>query len=135
VSVEWKVSTTASIATLGAQAWFAGAGYGTEFVNSAEPTSDTTQSFAVAGLTRAQLLNGTFQVRVRTSRGNSNTAVTASLDAVSVRVDCTTPTTIGVTTDALGNLTARGTSTYAYDQANRLRTATVAGVTETYASD
>ena len=82
LSVEWKVSTTASIATLGAGAWVSNAAYGTELVTSAEPTTDTTQWFAVSGLTRAQLLNGAFQVRVRASRGNSNTAFTASLDAL-----------------------------------------------------
>lgn len=106
MTVEWKVSTTASIATLGAGAWVSGAAYGTEFLNSAEPTSDTIKSFAVVGLTRARLANGVFQVRVRATRGNTNTAFTASLDAVRVKVDYTTPTTISVTTDAVGNLTA-----------------------------
>jgi hypothetical protein len=81
VTVEWKVSTTASIATLGAQAWVSGAAYGTELVTSAEPTVDTVQSFTVTGLTRAQLANGVLGVRVRASRANSNTAFTASLDA------------------------------------------------------
>jgi len=72
VSVEWKVSTTASIATLGARAYVNGAAFGTEFVTSAEPTSDLSRSFNVIGF---------------------------------------------------------------YDQANRLTTATVAGVSETYTYD
>ena len=138
MTVEWKVSTKASIATLGAQAWVGGAAVGTELVNTAEPTSDTarpSRSLAVTGLSRDDLLNGVLEVRGRATRGNSNTAVTASLDAVSVKVDYTTPNTVTITTDAVGNLVARGTSTYAYDQANRLRTATVAGTTETYAHD
>ena len=135
VNVEWKVSTTASIATLGAQAYVGGSAVGSELVNSAEPTSDTTQSFSVSGLTRAQLLDGVFEIRVRATRGNSNQAFTASLDLVSVRVDYTTPQVTSVTVDANGNLTAKGTNTFAYDQPNRLKTATVAGAGETYAYD
>ena len=72
MTVEWKVSTTASIATLGARAYVNGAAFGTEFVTSAEPTSDLSRSFNVIGF---------------------------------------------------------------YDQANRLTTATVAGVSETYTYD
>ncbi len=135
VTVEWKVSTTASNATLGAQALVSGAAVGTELVNTAEPTSDTTQSFTVSGLTRPQLLNGVLQVRVRATRGNSNTAFTASLDAVSVKVDYAAPSTTILTTNANGNLVAKGSSTFMYDQANRLTSATVAGASETYAYD
>jgi RHS repeat-associated protein len=40
-----------------------------------------------------------------------------------------------ITLDANGNTTVRGADTLAYDQANRLTTATVAGTTETYAYD
>jgi len=135
VTVEWKVSTTASIATLGAQAWVSGAAYGTELVTSAEPTVDTVQSFTVTGLTRAQLLNGALGVRVRASRANSNTAFTASLDAVSVTVDYTAPQSQAISVTATGATTARGADTFTYDQANRLTSATVAGVTETYTYD
>ena len=110
-----------------------GSPVGTELVNTASPTSDTTQTFTVPGLTRAQLLDGAFTVRVRATRGNSNTAFTASLDAVSVAVDYSVPGTTTLTTNANGNLVAKGTDTFAYDQANRLIAATVAGVTETYA--
>lgn len=42
---------------------------------------------------------------------------------------------LAVTVDANGNLTARGGDSFAYDQANRLQTATVSGMTETYAYD
>lgn len=40
-----------------------------------------------------------------------------------------------ITVDANGNLVAKGADTFAFDQANRLTTATVAGATETYAYD
>jgi hypothetical protein len=133
VSVEWKVSTTSSIATLGARAYVNGSPVGTELVNTAEPTGDTTQTFTVPGLTRAQLLNGTFGVRVRATRGNSNTAFTASLDAVSVTVDYTVPGNMTMTTNANGNLVAKGADTFAYDVANRLTGATVASAGATAA--
>jgi len=42
---------------------------------------------------------------------------------------------LSVTVNASGNMTARGTDTFAYDQANRLKTATVAGSSETYVYD
>jgi len=135
VTVEWKVSTAASIATLGAQAVVSGTPVGTELINTAEPTTDTSQSFAIPGLTRAQLLNGAFGVRVRATRGNNNTAFTASLDAVSVRVDYTAASVTSITVNAVGATTARGADSFTYDQANRLTTATVAGVSETYTYD
>jgi YD repeat-containing protein len=135
VRVEWKVSTTTSNATIGAQAWVSGAAVGTELVNSAEPTSDTSQTFSVSGLTRAQLLNGVLQIRVRASRGNSNTAFTASLDSISVKVDYTAPATTTMTTNANGNLVAKGADAFTYDQANRLTGATLAGLSETYTYD
>lgn len=40
-----------------------------------------------------------------------------------------------ITVNAVGDLTAKGTDTFVYDQVNRLRSATVAGATETYAYD
>lgn len=119
-SVEWKVSTTASIATLGAQTIVNGAAYRTELVTSAEPTVDTTGSIAVTGITRAQLTNGVFGVRVRATRGNSNTAFTASLDAVSVTVHYTAPQSQAISVTATGATTARGADTFVYDGANRL---------------
>lgn len=42
---------------------------------------------------------------------------------------------VSVTTDANGNLTARGADAYTYDQANQLSSATVGGTTETYVYD
>jgi hypothetical protein len=135
VTVEWKVSTAASIATLGALATVNGSPVGTELVNAAEPITDTSQSFAIPGLSRAQLLDGTLGVRVRAARGNHNTAVTASLDAVSVKVDYSAASVTSITVNAVGATTARGSDTFTYDQANRLRTATVSGVTETYTYD
>jgi YD repeat-containing protein len=140
VSVEWKVDTTASIATLGSQAYVGGTARGTELVNAAQPTADSTQTYTVSGLTRADLLNGAFEVQVRASRGNSNTAFTASLDAVSVQVDYTVPGSPAVapTYDNNGNMTSDGSygnRAYAYDTLGRLVSATAGGATTTYALD
>jgi len=104
-------------------------------VNTAAPLTDTTQTFTLTGLTRAQLANGVYEIRVRASRGNSNTAVTASLNSVSVRVDYTAQVPTSITVNAVGATTARGADSFTYDQANRLTTATVAGVSETYTYD
>ena len=49
------------------------------------------------------------------------------------RITTAGPTSI--TVNAVGATTARGTDTFAYDQINRLKTATLAGVSETYAYD
>jgi len=57
------------------------------------------------------------------------------VSGVSVRVDYTAPDTTAISVNATGATTARGSDTFAYDQANRLMTATVAGVTETYVYD
>jgi len=139
VSVEWKVSTTASIATLGAQLYAAGVAKGSELVNTAEPTADTTQTFTVSGLTRADLLDGTLQIRVRATRGNSNTAFTASLDAVAVQVDYTAPVSPAAPTyDDNGNMTSDGTygnRTHAYDTLGRQTGVTAGGATTSYALD
>jgi RHS repeat-associated protein len=139
VSVEWKVSTTNSIATLGSQAYVSGSPVGSELVNTAEPLADTIQTYTVSGLTRSQLLNGTFQVRVRATRGNSNTSFTASLDRVGVTVDYTVP---GAGTapsyDDNGAMTADGTygnRTYTHDALGRLTGVTGNGTTATYTLD
>ena len=140
VSVEWKVDITTSIATLGSQVYVGGVARGTELVNTAEPTSDTIQTYTVSGLTRADLLDGTFEVQVRASRGNSNTVLTASLDAVTVTVDYTTGGGAGTAPvyDDNGNMTSDGTygnRTYAYDTLGRLTSVAAGGSTTSYSLD
>ena len=76
-----------------------------------------------------------FEVEVRVSCGNSNTAFTASLDALSIKVDYTTPYVAAAPTyDDNGNLLTDGNRTYTYDGFGRL--AAVGGPTvATYTRD
>lgn len=86
VEFEYKVSTTASIATIGAQAWVGSTAKGTEYTDATEPLAYTVRTFSVAGLTRADLTDPGFRVRLRANRGNSQTAVTFNVDYVKVTV-------------------------------------------------
>lgn len=87
----WRVSSVASIETLGVQAFVGGSGQGTELTKDdfAAANTDYTFSHGVTGLTRDNLLNANFAVRMRASRGNTNTSYTAYLKYVRVTVDYT----------------------------------------------
>lgn len=89
VRQRWFVDTTASTATLGSQAYVGTTAQGTEFTNTAEPLTETLDTYTVASLTRADLLD--LRLRLRAGRGTGNTGYTASLDAVDVVVDYTAP--------------------------------------------
>ncbi len=92
IEAEYKVSTTASVATFGMQAYVGGSAVGTEYVDNAEPTADTIRSSVVsASFTPANLSDANFKVRVRATRTGSATAVTFSLDMVRVTVTYTVP--------------------------------------------
>ena len=84
-------------------------------------------------MTRAQLLDGAFQVRVRASRGRTNTAFTAYLDAVSVRVEYRIPRTRQY--DANGATTSDGVNTYAHDALGRLTSVSGPGISAAYTLD
>lgn len=101
VRQRWFVSTTGSIATLGSQAYVGTTAQGTEFTNVVEPLTEALESYSVTGLTRANLLD--LRVRIRANRGNTNTAFTASLDAVDVVVGYTAPAASPISV-AIGSL-------------------------------
>jgi RHS repeat-associated protein len=139
VQVEWKVSTTLSNATLGSRLYVNNVAKGTELTNAAEPTADTTQPYTVSGLTRADLVNN-LEINVRASRGSSNTAVTMSLDAVSIQVGYTVPggSASAPTYDDNGNMLTDGSygnRTFTYDALGRLTGVTGIGTTATYTLD
>jgi hypothetical protein len=88
-AVRWKSSVSTSRQELAFQLFTAGGvAIGNEFVDSASPTSLTTRTQTLSGLSLspAALANGNFYVRVRATRetGSNNTDFTASLDDVHV---------------------------------------------------
>jgi hypothetical protein len=90
--VQWHVSTTASIDTLGVQIHNpAGTGLGSEATETNATTSDSLKTQQVtSGVTLSNLRSANVVVaRVRATRGNTNTAYTASLDYVTLTVDYT----------------------------------------------
>lgn len=96
VEVQWKVSTTGSIDTLGVQLrTAAGAALGSETTETNATTADSLATQTItSGVTVADLraANG-IKARVRADRGNTNTGYTASLDYVKVTVNYTALTT------------------------------------------
>lgn len=105
VEVQWKVSTTASVDTLGV-AGVNGSSAGTETTTTTATTADSVATASLSGVTESDLKTaGQIKGRVRASRGNTNTAFTASLDYVKVTVDYTLVPSTGLT-DAFGRTTS-----------------------------
>lgn len=92
---QYKVSTTGSVASIQVQAVVSGTACPTTALSQAtEPTTDTEFIADVTSCrtwTRANLLDGAFRARVAAVRGNTNTAVTFSLDYVKVRITYSVP--------------------------------------------
>jgi len=92
---EYKVDTQASIATLNSQATVSGTDCPTTAdTDTTEPLTDTVVTKDITSCrswTRDDLLDANFKVRIGGKRGNSNTAVTFSLDYVKVEVTYETP--------------------------------------------
>lgn len=97
IKVQWKVSTTSSVATARSTC-FADNGAGAPdqatalsaapgFNDTTEPTADKDSTYT-ATCTAAQVRQGVW-VRVQALRGNTNTAVTFSLDYIQVTVNYT----------------------------------------------
>jgi hypothetical protein len=94
--VRWRVSTTASVATLRAQAEYNGS-TSTAQNNTSEPTSLTDTDFDFTSFrswTWSELQDPTFGILLSAVRGNSATNPTFSIDSVEVRVAYTVPPTL-----------------------------------------
>ena len=90
---EYKVSTTASIATMRVRARIDDVDQANHD-NTAEPTTDTVVTVDITAdrsWTRANLLNASFKVTGEGRRGNSNNVVTFSLDYVKIEITYTLP--------------------------------------------
>lgn len=91
---EFKVSVNTSVAVQRVKARIGGVDE-ENHDNPAEPTIDTVVTVDITAdrtWTRADLLNGTFEVVAEATRGNTNTAYTASWDYVKVEVTYAAPT-------------------------------------------
>jgi len=90
---EYHVSTTASIATQYWQTFKGTTGLGTEQSDTSEPLTDVIKTHQVTtGITLTDLrTDDNVRMRLRSVRGNSNTAVTFYIDYVKVTVDYTVP--------------------------------------------
>ena len=111
IEAQWYVSTTASSATFRLAALVSNVLKGSEHTDTSEPTSNKDTSYGVtATWSRADLLDGTFEVRVRAQRGAGATGYTMYLDYVRVVVDYTAPISgsADITLDA-ATLSAAGT--------------------------
>ncbi len=98
VEIQFKVSTASSVATQYLQSFLNTTGIDVEQTDASEPTTDTLLSHSVtSGVSLSDLrIDDTVRARTRSRRGNSNTAVTFSIDYVSITVDYTEPTQTNV---------------------------------------
>jgi hypothetical protein len=89
ISYQWKCSVNTSIATARTYTKVGGSN-GSNHDDATEPAGDTTNTYDVTSersWTRANLLDGTFEVALAAVQGNSSTAVTFSYDYVQAIVD------------------------------------------------
>lgn len=94
IRAEWRVNSTGGIANLELQAFVGGVAVGTVLANAAEPTTlttDTDDITADRAWTRDDLLDGTFELKVRGRNGNSTTDPSYRVDHIAVQVDYTAP--------------------------------------------
>lgn len=89
IRVEWRVNSTGGIANLELQAFVSAGAVGAVRANAAEPTTLTTETFDVTAdraWTRADLLDGTLELKVRGRNGNSTTDPSYRVDHLAVQV-------------------------------------------------
>jgi hypothetical protein len=96
IRAEWRVNSTAGIANLDLQSFVGGVAVGILFSNSAEPTTLTTSTDDVTAdrsWTRDDLLDGTFELKVRGRNGNSATDPSYRFDHIAAQVGYSTGST------------------------------------------
>ncbi len=104
VETNWKILSAAGDGTLSVQPNIGGSLYGTALTDTTEPTTATVISKSYTGITRTNLLDANFKVRVGYSRSVGGVANVASCDYIKVTVDYSTPTTYNqaITCTAVG---------------------------------
>lgn len=104
----FKVSTSSSVADEYVQVFVNTTAQGTEQSNTSEPLTDTELSHQVtSGVTLTNLRTAdVVRARTRSRRGNSNTAVTFSIDYVKITINYSPPTSpIYSTIDSVSSVT------------------------------
>lgn len=94
IRADWRVNSTAGIATLELQAFVSAAGVGAARANAAEPTTLTTDTFDITAdraWVRADLLDGTLELKCRGRNGNSTTDPSYRFDHIAVQITYTEP--------------------------------------------
>jgi len=97
IEVEWFLSTTVSIHTFGIQAYMGNTPMGTEYTTTSEPTTPTVTTKSTGnGNWKLSWINDNssdgFSIRLRSTRGNSDTAVTCYVDYIKVTITYAPPT-------------------------------------------
>lgn len=113
IRAEWRVNSTSGIATLGLQSFVSAGAVGAERTNATEPTTLTTDTFDVTAdrtWTRANLLDGTFELKVRGTNGNSTNDPSYRVDHIAVQVTYT-PITGAAALTGTGSATVAGVRT------------------------
>lgn len=96
IAYEYRLSTISSVAAMGINARTGGTLLPVQ-EDAMEPILDTVRSYDITAQhpwTRADLLDGTFALRLSATRGNTNTAYTAYIDYGAVTVSYTVPVQI-----------------------------------------
>ncbi len=94
IRAEWRVNSTGGIGTLELQAFVSAAAVGAVRQNATEPTTLTTDTFDVTAdraWTRANLLDGTLELKVRGTNGNSTSDPSYRVDHIAVNVTYAEP--------------------------------------------
>lgn len=92
IRAEWRVNNAGGVANLELQAFVSGSAVGSVRANSAEPTTLTTSSFDITAdrsWVRADLLDGTFELRTRGRNGNNATDPSYRWDAIAAQITYT----------------------------------------------
>jgi hypothetical protein len=107
IRAEWRVNNAGGIGILELQAFVGGVAVGAVRANSAEPTTLTTDTFDITAdrtWTRANLLNASFDLKVRGRTGNNATDPSFRFDHIAAQVTYEEPAT-GPIAQALPTLT------------------------------
>ena len=94
IRADWRLNNAGGIGILELQAFVSGGAVGSVRANSAEPTTLTTDTFNITAdrsWTRADLLDGTFELKCRGRNGNNATDPSYRFDHIAAQITYTEP--------------------------------------------